>query len=92
MKRLFVKKLELSPLWTLLLWLVLSCFILVLCVALQPGPVLKTLQNFLQHPKLLILNLFPVLVRWASWRLCSGISSGPAPRPPWSSPCSLWSI
>ena len=62
MKRLFAKKHTLSPLWTLLLWLVLSCFILVLCVALQPGPVLKTLQNFLRHPKLLILNLFPVLV------------------------------
>lgn len=62
MKRLFAKKVELSPLWTALLWLALGCFILVVCTALQPGPVLKTLQNFLHAPKLLILNLFPVLV------------------------------
>ncbi len=62
MKRLFSRKIELSPLWTILLWLVLGCFILTVCVALQPGPVLKTLQNFLRAPKLLILNLFPVLV------------------------------
>lgn len=62
MKRLFSKKTELSPVRTALLWLVLTCFILVVCAALQPGPVLKTLQNFVRHPRLLILNLFPVLV------------------------------
>lgn len=69
MKRFFSKKLELSPGWTVLLWLALGGFILLFCVALQPGALTNTLRNFLHEPRLIVLNLFPILallgVLWA---------------------------
>ena len=61
MKRFFAKKIDLSPLWTVLLWLGLSGFILLICVALQPGALTNTLKNFLHEPRLILLNLFPIL-------------------------------
>lgn len=61
MKRFFSKKLNLSPLWTVLLWLALSGFLLLVCVALQPGALTNTLKNFLHEPRLILLNLFPIL-------------------------------
>ncbi len=61
MKRFFAKKYELSPLLTLPVWLGLGCFILFFCVALQPGALTNTLRNFLHEPRLILLNLFPIL-------------------------------
>ena len=61
MKQFLSKKTRLSAFWTFLLWLGISVFILVFCVALQPGAVTNTLRNFLHEPRLILLNLFPIL-------------------------------
>ena len=61
MKQFFQKKIQLSLLWRVLLCLGLSGIILAFCIALQAGSVVNTLKNFLRDPRLLALNLFPIL-------------------------------
>ena len=61
MKSFFRKKLQLNTFWTLLILLGLSCAILAVTVYLQPGSATNTIKNFLHDPRLLILNLFPIL-------------------------------
>ena len=61
MKKFFSDKITLSPLWQGLIYLGLSGFMLLFCVALQPGDLVHTLGNLLREPRLLLLNLFPVM-------------------------------
>ena len=61
MKRVSKNKITLSAPWVIALYLGFSLAILVLTVYLQPGSVVRTLKNFLHVPRLLLLNLFPIL-------------------------------
>ena len=57
----FRNKIQLPHWARLLLFLALCLLMLLVSVALQAGPVSKTLSNFLHEPKLLLLNLFPIV-------------------------------
>ena len=61
MKSFFKKKTRLSAFWTVLIYLGLSAAILAITVYLQPGSVTNTVKNFLRDPRLLALNLFPIM-------------------------------
>ena len=61
MRQFFAKKYNLSLPWRIAAYFALSLGILLVCVALQAGPLRKTLMNFLHAPLLLLLNWFPIL-------------------------------
>ncbi len=60
-RRFFEKKLQMNLLWLILVYLGLGAVIFCVTVWLQPGSFLATLKNFLKDPRLLALNLFPIL-------------------------------
>lgn len=61
MKRVSKNKKSLSAFWTIVLYVLISLAILAVTVYLQPGSAVNTLKNFLRDPRLLALNLLPVL-------------------------------
>ena len=61
MKSLFRQKRKLNLAWTILLFLGISLAILLVSLYLQWGSTLKLLRNFAHDPRLLILNLFPIM-------------------------------
>ena len=61
MKPLFRNKRSLSLPWAMGLYLLISLAILAVTVYLQPGSAANTLRNFLHDPRLLALNLLPIL-------------------------------
>ena len=61
MKRVSENKKSLSAFWTIVLYVLISLSILAISVYLQPGSAANTLKNFLRDPRLLALNLLPIL-------------------------------
>ena len=61
MKRVSKNKKSLSAAWVIVLYIVISLAILAVAVYLQPGSATSTLRNFLRDPRLLALNLLPIL-------------------------------
>ncbi len=61
MKRVSKNKKSLSAFWTIVLYVLISLAILAVTVYLQPGSAVNTLKNFLRDPRLLALNLLPIL-------------------------------
>ena len=61
MKRVSKNKKSLSAAWVAVLYIVISLAILAVAVYLQPGSATSTLRNFLRDPRLLALNLLPIL-------------------------------
>ncbi len=61
MKSFFRNKIQIKPVWNALLFLGIGLATLIFAVHLQPGNMLDTIQNFLHDPRLLLLNLFPIL-------------------------------
>ncbi len=61
MKRVPKNKKTLSLPWVIALYLGVSLAILAVTVYFQPGSAVRTLKNFLHDPRLLLLNLFPIL-------------------------------
>lgn len=61
MKSVFKHKKNLNLPWTVLLYLGISLAILVVALYLQSGSTMKLLRNFAHDPRLLVLNLFPIM-------------------------------
>ena len=61
MKRVSKNKKSLSAFWAIVLYVLISLAILAVTVYLQPGSAVNTLKNFLRDPRLLALNLLPIL-------------------------------
>ena len=61
MKRVSKNKKSLSAFWVLVLYIVISLAILAVTVYLQPGSMTNTFRNFLRDPRLLALNLLPIM-------------------------------
>ena len=61
MKSFFRQKRKLNLPWTILLFLGISLAILLVSFYLQWGSTLKLLRNIVRDPRLLILNLFPIM-------------------------------
>ena len=61
MKRVSKNRKCLSAPWVIVLYIVMSLAILAVTVYLQPGSVTNTFRNFLHDPRLLVLNLLPIM-------------------------------
>lgn len=65
MKRVSKNRKSLPALWAFVLYIVISLAILAVTVYLQPGSMMNTFRNFLHDPRLLALNLLPIMAVFA---------------------------